>query len=36
MVVAGWQTPRPLHVRPLTAIDWFNGQDGPAHDVFAS
>ena len=36
IVVAGWQTPRPLQVRPLTAVDWFVGQDGPAHDVLAS
>ena len=36
MLVDGWQTPRPLQVRPLTAVDWFAGHDGPAHEVLAS
>jgi hypothetical protein len=36
MLVAGWQTPRPLQVRPVTAVDWPVGHEGPAQDVLAS
>ena len=36
MLEAGWQTPRPLQVRPVTAVDWPVGHDGPAQDVLAS
>jgi hypothetical protein len=36
MLFAGWQTPRPLQVRPVTAVDWPPGHDGAAHDVLAS
>src|SRR5689334_16107454 len=36
MFVASWHVPRPLHVRPVTAVDWPLGHDGAAHDVLAS
>jgi len=36
MLVAGWQTPVPLQVRPVTAVDWPSGHAGGAHDVAAS
>jgi hypothetical protein len=36
VVLAGWQTPSPLQVRPEIAVDWPAGQDGAAHDVVAS
>jgi hypothetical protein len=35
-MVAGWQTPSPLQVRPEIAVAWPSGQDGPAHAVVAS
>lgn len=35
-VVAGWQTPRPLHVRPLVWVDRPAAQDADAHGVPAA
>ena len=35
-MVAAWHTPRPLQVRPLTAVDCPVGQVGAAHDVLAA
>jgi hypothetical protein len=36
VVLAGWQTPSPLQVRPLIAVDWPVAHDGAAHAVVAS
>ena len=36
VIVAGWQTPSPLHVRPEIAVAWPSGHDGAAHAVVAS
>jgi hypothetical protein len=33
IIVAGWQTPRPLQVRPLVWVTWLAGHDAGAHDV---
>jgi hypothetical protein len=35
-VVAVWQTPSPLQLRPLTSVAWPGGHDGWAQEVPAA